>query len=369
MKYVIIYGVSWNNLKVRRYIEKFLDDEYEILGYSDGHYTSDVVAEKTFFKPEDICKQPVDFILVNCKTSATYQAIRRNLVTLGVSAEKIIRPTMLTDGYGIVPIDLVDSIAKQYNQEQGLIFGMSYSTQGILENNLESPFYDCSWPYFDLYYNLRIYDYMCEGRIFSKINAALWVFPYYYFDYDFSLTSDKRWLSALWRLNDWHNCREDEQLINFKMFAKKVTEFFQMPKCKLGLTNAINSVADGTETLGPLWFLDHEATVLENINLFMEFFNKLKARGGKVILIIPPFYLNGLNEVSKNAFFNKKDKFYSILHQLEKETGKIPIFDYADRFAGKRENFCEFTHMNITGAAEFTEILNNEVIRPYILCK
>ena len=39
MKQVILYGVG--SVELRRDVEYFLDDNYEILGYSDTHYTYD----------------------------------------------------------------------------------------------------------------------------------------------------------------------------------------------------------------------------------------------------------------------------------------------------------------------------------------
>ena len=126
------------------------------------------------------------------------------------------------------------------------------------------------------------------------------------------------------------------------------------------------SEPDHSVLLDPLWFTDHKATVLENQNIFTESLAKLRQNGTTPILMVPPFYLKCFNGVSKNAFLAKKEKFYQILQELESKTGKIPVFDYADRFAEKRAFFGDSTHLHFTGAAEFTNILNKEVI-PYSL--
>lgn len=366
MKRVIIYGVSQTHCKTRRYIEKFLDDEYTILGYSDGHYPNDMLDHKPFFKPEDICKQQVDFVLINAKTAQAQREIQRILTAAGVPSEKIVRPSLLFEPDKVGPVDLIKSIKEQYNQETGLIFGLSYSAQGILEEKLNIPFYNCSWTSLDLYYNFHIYDYMQAYGLFTDIHTALWVFPYYYFDYDVSMTSNVSTLFTLWQLNDWHHSTDspitNEYIKAFRMFAKKWTEFFQVQKCRTG-SPRVHSGPDGTALLDPIWFSDHEATVLENKNIFVKFFNALREKGVNTALIIPPFYLNGLNEISKAAFQAKKEKFYQILRELEPETGKIPVFDYADKLMGKRNNFYDLEHLNFTGAEEFTDIINNEVIK------
>jgi hypothetical protein len=80
------------------------------------------------------------------------------------------------------------------------------------------------------------------------------------------------------------------------------------------------------------------------------------------VLVIPPFLIGSLSEASKEAFFQKKEKFYRILRALEPEIGKLQVFDYADRFADKRELFFDIEHLNETGAQIFTELLNKDVL-------
>ena len=243
---------------------------------------------------------------------------------------------------------------------------MSYSAQGIIEKNLSVPFYNCSWSSLDLYYNFQIYNYMLTQKVFTSVDEVWWVFPYYYFDYDLSLTSNIFPLSTLWRLDDWHHYIEapgaSEYIENFRMFSRKVSEFFSMPKYGYGIAN-VYSGADNTDLLEPLWFTNHEATVTENKKIFCSFFNKLKESMINVRLIIPPFYLNGFNEVSKAAFETKKEKFYQIINELEKEIGKVPVIDYASIFEARREYFLDATHLNLAGATEFTDILNKNLLK------
>lgn len=101
---------------------------------------------------------------------------------------------------------------------------------------------------------------------------------------------------------------------------------------------------------------------MQNREIFIQFYKKVEARGTKPILLIPPYYLDALNTVTIDAFYKKKEKFYRILKELEPEIGKIQIFDYADRFAQRRELFADERHLNEIGAAEFTELINKEVL-------
>ena len=44
--------------------------------------------------------------------------------------------------------------------------------------------------------------------------------------------------------------------------------------------------------------------------------------------MVPPFYLNGYNRISKEAFQPKRERFYKILSELEQEIGPIAVYDY-----------------------------------------
>lgn len=62
MKKVILYGVA--NIPLRRRIEQFPDDEYEIIGCSDTYLTVDTVDQKPFFRPEQLSKVKFDYIVL-----------------------------------------------------------------------------------------------------------------------------------------------------------------------------------------------------------------------------------------------------------------------------------------------------------------
>ena len=46
VKRLILYGVR--HVELRRNVEYFLDNSYEIVGYSDSYYTTDVLDGKRF---------------------------------------------------------------------------------------------------------------------------------------------------------------------------------------------------------------------------------------------------------------------------------------------------------------------------------
>ena len=155
MKKIVLYGVR--HVELRRDIEFFLDDGYEISGYSDTYYQSDVLDGKRFIPPEQLRNEEFDFIIPLSFRAPTLTDMISALTLLGISPQKIVRPTMfLNQGAEKMQVDLLADIEAQYHGETGLMFGLSYSLRGIFEKKLRPVFYDCSWHGLDLYYSCRI---------------------------------------------------------------------------------------------------------------------------------------------------------------------------------------------------------------------
>ena len=178
MKKVILYGVG--SVELRRDAEYFMDDEYEIVGYSDSHYSYDSLDGAAFYPPEALCHQPVDYVVLLAFQESVLTQMREYLLSLNVRSEKIIAPTIfLHRNAEKYQLDLIQDICLNCHGMQGLIFGLSYSQRDICIRSLEIPFYDCSWSSLDLYYNYRIFQYMEEHQMLTGVKLALLVFPYH----------------------------------------------------------------------------------------------------------------------------------------------------------------------------------------------
>ena len=88
MKKIIVYGVK--NLELRRSIEYFLDDHYEIVGYTDGHYEYDVLDNQKFFRLEELCHQEFDFIVIASSSGATQSEIRRPILITTTAGKRVL---------------------------------------------------------------------------------------------------------------------------------------------------------------------------------------------------------------------------------------------------------------------------------------
>ncbi|MCM1235103.1 MAG: hypothetical protein NC489_33810 [Ruminococcus flavefaciens] len=364
---VIIYGVK--NIETRRNIEYFLDDNYEIVGYSDGHYPYDVLDGKKFFFPEELPNQEYDFIVLTAQSSSTQTEISKVLSALGVPPEKIIRPFIFKQGNAIkIHADLIDNIKRYYKGEPNLIFGLSYSCFGINEKELAATFFNVSYPSLDIYYNFSLYNYLREHKLFTNLGIALFVMPYYYFDFDLSMTISGYESGAMFtvhQLDDWHNYQRVsgavEYVVNYHMFGKKIAQFYHVPMWK-DRGYRVMGDPEGSCMLNSIWFKDHKETVEENRELFTRFYQKMVAGGGAPIVVIPPYYIQGLSKLSKAAVQVKKEKFYRILKELEKKLGAIKIYDYFDALPDRRELFGDVRHLNAHGAEEFTKLINRDIL-------
>lgn len=368
MKKIIVYGVK--NLEFRRQMEYFLDDHYEIIAYSDGHYKRDIWDGKRFILPEDLWRQEFDWILLNTRTEKARAEMREHIEAFGIPPEKIITPFLFLPDCGAkTRPDLIADVDANYHGEQRLIFGLSYSLWGIDEKRLKFPFYDGSVPSLDLYYNDKLYSYIEQTWDSTFVlKTVFWVFPYYYFDYDASRSIEQHkrgHLFSMWQLDDWHNSRDvpilHEYVENYRMFGRKTAQFYHVPKESYQL-HTVCEDQKGSATLPKLFFSEHKKTEEENRALFAHFYQKIVKRGTKPILIIPPYYLDAVNPAARNAFYKKRVRFYEILKELETEIGEITVFDYAYRFAEQREFFADIRHLNEAGAREFTELINREVL-------
>lgn len=170
---IIVYGVG--NAVIRRNVEYFLDDDYEIVGYSDTYFGEDILDHRPFFRPEDLPRMDFDYILLCSFQESLKNTMRAKLEAEGVPAGKIVDLKLLTDDYpaGDTSFDLVGDIEEHYNGEQGLIFGLSYSILGIHEDALSAPFYSCASPGLDLYYNFRIFLYLKKKGLLSAVKREL----------------------------------------------------------------------------------------------------------------------------------------------------------------------------------------------------
>lgn len=362
MKSVIIYGIT--SIKLRREIE-FLQNRggtYQIVGYSDSYYSEDVVDHKQYIAPVDICQKNVDYIVLAIESEKAQEDVKRYLIELGVSSDKIVIPVLLLSKEFANKQMLKDDISAATEDCYGLIFGLSYSRKGIISNRLTKPFYNFSKDGLDLYYNALVYRRLLEKRCVKNIKFALCVFPYYYFDYDMSRSLaqyESGQIFCAQGLGDWHNYEKcplsQNYIANFELFGDGYASFYKSGHWQPIITTKL----DATEQyhLEKIWYRDYDETVQENIQTLGTFLELLANEKIKVILVVPPMCLECYGEDDRMQILKKKEKFYCCLDLFIKKN-KVEVRDYTDLFPDKYEYYYNPTHLNFAGSEKFTEVIN-----------
>lgn len=293
----------------------------------------------------------------------------QHLLAHGVPREKIVYPVVfLHRNAEKCQLDLIADIQEHDHREEGLIFGLSYSLRGIRTDLLAGRYYDCFWSSLDLYYNIQLFQYMAEHGFLTAVRRVLLCFPYYYFDYDMSRflhLYENGHIFAVRQLDDWHHFREVPGAVdyveNYRMFGQRLSEFYHFRRFAFQSQDVYRG-QDGRETLNQIWFRRYEDTLAENKALFTRFIRDLLQRRISPVLVVPPFYLNGINETSRITFSEMRARFYGVLGDIQSIFGSsLRIFDYSEVFADKREYFVDITHLNSCGCEAFTKILNEQI--------
>lgn len=155
----------------------------------------------------------------------------------------------------------------------------------------------------------------------------------------------------------------DDYIVNYRMFARKFSQFYRSNKFDKTISRVYQGQDHGGQLDEKRFYDRHEKTIEENRNVFLNFIKEIYMQKIEPVLVIPPFYLKGLDVISQNMLKEKKELFYQIVQETEEKTQKkIKIFDYVDVFADRQEFFRDLTHLNTAGAEEFTRLINQNIL-------
>lgn len=361
-KKIICYGVA--NMNLRRRMNWYLANRYEVIAYSDSFYKEDVLQGEKFVPVEEIVHMEFDYVVILAEKEHTQEKITETLLQYGISDEKIIMPVYLYQENILYSPDLLDYNINILNSKEidGGILGLSYSLVGIAENKLKGNFLNFSWHGLDLYYNWQFLKYSLKKTKFRRI---LMFFPYYYFNYDassslYQFTSGQ--IFACRSLGDWHNARKSRNrmiknyVVNEEMFGEHLWGGTWKKYC-LKNENVIN---DGKYELSPIWKRVYKKTYLENTEIMKELLFMLEKMEIKFYLIVPPLYSACLLDGEIKWIDEQRKSFYTTVETLKRY--QIKVFDCFDLYKEKREYFYDYEHLNEKGKIEFTTWINEKVL-------
>lgn len=373
MSKIILAGLKDDRLL--RNSEAFLGDEHEIVAYYDVEPVSpDILKGRNVFSLEQLKELQFDYIVFASFDAAHQAEMTKRLRSVGCNQPTIIERIFLPRAPEKRQEDKVRLIDLCQDECYGVIMGLSHALTGIDKSKLARKFFDLSWRGQDMYYNFRLFQYALEHGKFTDIKQAWLVFPQYYFDYDQS-QSFKQFTSGQMfgshRLDDWHNVERikvgkylawiKNQIVNYRLFGRKFADYrkYRTPMHLM----KVYSMPDGQGVLPKGFWTDRPATVASNRVIFRELIKLLSARHLKTTIILPPLFIDGLNEETANQLKVIDERFKSIAREELNNLGvDVEIKDYAGIFADKRPFFRDTEHVNYPGAVAFAQFLNGELL-------
>ena len=370
-KTVVLYGVK--QLKLRREAEAFLDDDFRIIGFSDGHYTFDILEGRPFYAPAELKTLNIDYILLLSYSEATLAQMRVDLLLHGIPDGKIVDPILFLPSFnGIETLksaisngNIVERIDRYYHGEEYLLFGLSYC-KGLLPEYTNFPFFNCATASMDIYYNLAVFRYMRNKGLLTNVKEALCLFPYYYLNLDSSRSRrsyQNACLYGIWQLNDLHHFPEtagaENYIANYRMFFSKFNAMYCSSRVSdCSYSRIIYQGDDYSAAPPPIFYKKHLETIEENRALFFSFVDELTDAGIKIRILIPPFYLKGYTQAGIELMYEVKQEFYDMIAELKTHNEHIGVYDFFEQFSDKRSFFDDLQHLNVEGAKEFSRLVN-----------
>lgn len=369
MSKIIIFGV--NNAILRAWVRNYLSDEFEIIGVSDSYIDRDVLQGEVFIKAVEINLYKFDYILILSEREQVQSEIRKRLRELHIEENKIIVPRLLlqksTEFIPDLKKEIIDSADNNKNVDS-LVMGLSYSLRGIDFNRLSLNALDFSWHGLDLYYNYKLLETLFCKKNFPKIKTALLVFPFYYFNYDMSKSLYQFTTGQIFAcrgFQDWHNAalvsnqEIYEYLVCDKLFGEKFWRYRNWKK----ISGIYESAMEGVEEvkLPQVWKKCYQETWEENEKLMQRILERLKDI--RVLFIVPPIYVDIMEEGEKIHFNKMKERFLSSLKQFQLRF-KFDIYDFSQEIKDI-SCFYDFTHLNEKGRLKFTEMINCCLLYPH----
>lgn len=362
-KRILIYGIA--NSVLRRKVEVYLNEVYEIIGYSDTYYKEDILQGENFIFPHQIINYNIDIVIACVEKEETYHEIKNFLENIGFYGNVIYAKRYFDSVCMYTPNLKEEVYQKKWKKSgisrRGVIFGLSYSLRGIDYEKLDGDFYDFSWHGLDLYYNSSLFSDAMKQWDVLPMDVSLMVIPYYYFDYDMSMSEYQYRTGQIYSVRDygWHNGKLSfkgiqDYIKSDNLFGEKLFRVYKGKKYYPHI-----DMWGGDEKSSPLsliWYNSYEMSVKENVQIFKNLLYETK----NMIVIVPPFYIRNLSQNERKIIFKKKNKFYRLIEDLKSEFS-FEIFDCLELY-NNVEFFSDEWHLNYLGKEAFTKYINNTIL-------
>lgn len=414
----IIYGLG----DTRKIVEKYMNTNMEILGYSDSFYTQSKFNEKDFFTPWQLKNIKFDVIIIAVSNISSRKKIISNLINIGINESKIldfssiyltkyVSDFLLYDNLFSDSKELLNKVNRVIKENcEGLIFGISHAEVGINPKYLSKKFYNLAVSSQDLFYNLRNLQILIHN-FSDKIKDLKYVIfdlhKYTYFNYDVSLSKNaiKYYSWSGFRSNDNHNYNRNKNFtrsIEEELIYNYYLEVSHLPENKINLFNEIFcikniNIVEDYKQLGvyDTFFNDFpeekvrkntlsiedinkfkknykpssiqlnrfDETIEENIKLLDIFFKTIFNINPNIkiyFVLIPQHKV--VEDIEKESEHNMKQEFYKIIDHFKK-IYNFKLLDFKDyeEISSRNDYYFDIYHLNYKGAEVFTKLLNSYI--------
>lgn len=369
---VIIFGLFGNRLE----IERILDDDAEIIGYSDmgalfedEENTISTFEYKPFYRIEQLCNIEFNYIIICNKKESVYSEAESLLLRQGIPQKKIIPAFWLKFNESAFQ-STFDEYMEQETEYEGAVFGMSYSRRGLITDFMTGNYFKFSLNGMDLHgHELYMENLIRSSQKFRKTEYVLLDIPYYIFNWDVCSSNQIfNRMSIYDEFEDWGHFAEREN-------AEEYIE--QYHGMKLLFKNKFESVSSAYSNnymfpqkfdiqktncrANGAWIKSYPETKEENKYRFLRICKMVRSIGAKLIIVVYPFS-SAFIKRNRQIIQRNKEEFYSIIEECRKILDFF-VLDFLDEPYAKFPDsfFYNPTHMNVYGAMQMTRILDREI--------
>lgn len=351
---IVLYGISDIDLRLK--IQSCCtQSNIDIIGVTDSFLSDDHICGMRYIPLAELNNIDFDYLMILTRDKDKQDEIKRSALSHSIEERKIVIPYIfMNESYRYVPDIYRWGRNQSLVKMGGVCIGLSYSFWGVDFEELKVKLLDFSWHGADLYYNMR-----CLFSLPLVMDRLLMVFPYYYFNYDMSLSPyqyESGQILAYRGFHDYHNALYSDShiirdyTISMGLFGDIYWRNVEWGKYTPKRTDELT--IEKAEVLGP-WIDFRPDTISENEIIFERIINLYKNK--KITVVVPPLYKGGLSEKSKKIVSDMKEQFLGCINKYD-----VEFYDYSG-IIDDPSCFFDYEHLNWKGRDRFTRLLNESI--------
>lgn len=368
---VVIFGVAGNRQK----IERILDDDVNICGYTDigPHFENIEIKEyeaKPFIPIEQLCEYEFDYIVVCCESDRGYLLCEQILNENGIASEKIVPTWVLNFRESVFQNTYLEYLEMDRAYE-AVVLGASNTRFGLISDLLGVDCFKFSVNGMDLHgVELYISHLLKESPHFADTKIVFLDFAYFMFNLDNCATKQGqnliRRMAIYEEFEDWGHYSESAEfyvrITQYKTLKKLFSHKYEKnvsAKSNNYMSGDISGVSNDAYANGA-WTKIYPETIKENVERFDRIMQMLSKMGTRVVILIYP--LNPRFVTNNSFILTKLKKMFYKQMAVFRDKYEFSILDFNEAESFPSNYYYDYTHMNFCGALKMTQVLRERLI-------